>query len=327
MVNAGIDEIGVVTDKNYSSLMNHLGSGREWDLARKKGGLYMLPPMSEGGKATASRIQELKGVTGMLNNSKAEYVIVADSNLVFNMDFNQMFSYHMANEADLTLLYRKDAVYSSGSGTPHLELGMSGERVDKITVAIEDKDTIINKYLNVFIIKKSLLMSIVRRAESENVFDFERGVLMNLPGQYKVMGYEYQGYSFEVDSLQGYFHGSMELLDRERRELLFRKQAPICTKVHDAVPVTYGLDSKVTNSLIADGAVIEGEVENSIIFRNVKVGKGAKVKNCVLMQGSVVGDHAQLNYVITDKSVNINNDRMIMGYESYPVFIKKGSIV
>lgn len=328
MVNAGIDEVGIVTDRNYSSLMNHLGSGREWDLARKKGGLYMLPPLSEGGaRFNASRVLELRGVTGMLNNSKAEYVIVADSNLVYNMDYNQMLLYHKENEADITMLYCKMPIHSSGSVTPHLQLDLGGERVEKITVAAEDPTKPVNKYLNVFVIKKELLMRIINRAVSETVFDFERGVLMNLPSEYRVLAYEYTNYLAEIDSLQEYFRANMELLDRQKREELFRPQSPIYTKVHDEVPVTYGLNSKANNSLIADGAIIEGEVENSIIFRNVKIGKGAKVKNCILMQGSIVGADAQLNYVITDKAVAINDGRMIMGYDSYPVFIKKNSIV
>lgn len=324
MVNAGVDQVAVVTEKNYRSLLNHLGSGREWDLARKNGGLYIAPPMSEGASRDyTSRVLAFEGIIGLMNHSRAEYVIVADSNLVYNMDYNDLVSHHVESGADITMLYHKSI---SSESNKELEIQLKGDKVEKIKITSNVKEEI-NKYLNVFVIKKNLLISIISRAVSENITDFERGVIIGFLPFYNVNAYEYTGYVAQIDSLGSYFKSSMDLLCADKRREVFKPSTPINTKVHDEVPATYRLNSRVNNSLIADGAVIDGEVENSIIFRGVKIGKGAKVKNCILMQESVIEENAELGYVVTDKDVTITANRVIMGYESYPVFIKKGSVV
>lgn len=114
---------------------------------------------------------------------------------------------------------------------------------------------------------------------------------------------------------------------RRSRDELFQPNRPIYTKVRDEVSAKYGLDAKVSNSLVADGCVIDGEVENSIIFRGVRIAKGACVKNSIIMQSGIVGENVLLDYVITDKDVTITDSRSLMGYKTYPVYIAKGSRV
>ena len=184
-----------------------------------------------------------------------------------------------------------------------------------------------NYGMNMYVMRRELLMKLVSECVSRNRYDFGREIIQQNLNNLRIFGYEFTGYSTIVGSVNSYFEANMALMLPKVREQLFDVNRPIYTKVRDDMPARYGLECKVVNSLIADGCVIEGEVENCVIFRGVHVGKGAKLKNCVIMQDTVIGANSNLNYVITDKDVVIQDDRTLMGFQSYPVFISKGSLV
>ena len=160
---------------------------------------------------------------------------------------------------------------------------------------------------------------------SRNRYSFGRDILQDKEAGYNLHAYEHTGYYARIDSLASFYDANMQLLDHENRSRLFGKSAPIYTKIHDNGPARFGLDSEIKNSLIADGCVIEGKVENCVLFRGAKIGKGSVVKNCVIMQNTVIGSKCNLNCVITDKDVEIVDDRVLTGSESYPLYIGKGA--
>lgn len=330
MVNAGITQVGVITKQNYQSLMDHLGSGRAWDLARKREGLYILPPMSEGGTAVyRSKIEALNGIAGLIHHAKKDYVLLSDSNLVHNFDYFDLLETHKRSGAQITMMYHPMEVHhevgqSGKNKLIAMEMG-SEDRVKKIILNPKEGER--NVFLNTLVMEKNLLEQLLSQANSANKKDFDTDILMANVNTLHISGYRCTGTVRRIVSMKSFFDANMDLLDPAVRGDLFHKERPIFTKIRDEAPAVYGLGSVVKNSLVADGAVIEGEVTDSIIFRGAKIGKGAKISNSIIMQGSDIGRNVCLNYVITDKVVTIKDGRMLMGYESYPLFIQKGSVV
>jgi len=325
MVNSGISEVGVITKSNYQSLLDHLGSGREWDLSRKKGGLHILPPFGNTAAGIyRGRLEALSGAMGFLMHSPAEYVIMSDCDIVTNMDLKPILNAHIEKNADITVVCNK-GVYSS-------------EETKSSTVVATDEnnqifDVLINPNisgscnvsLNIFVVKKDLLMEIVQDATCRSQYSFERDVLQAMTKKLNIFAYQYENYFSRIDGLKNYYNASIDLIDPEKSKQLFLPKKPIYTKVRDNAPCKYGINATVKGSLIADGCVIEGEVENSIIFRGVKIEKGAKVKNSIIMQDTVIGEKSDINFIITDKNVTIGSYRVLNGSEVYPLFVGKGA--
>ncbi|MFA5659089.1 MAG: glucose-1-phosphate adenylyltransferase subunit GlgD [Oscillospiraceae bacterium] len=325
MVNSGISEVGVITKSNYQSLLDHLGSGREWDLSRKKGGLYILPPFGNTDTGIyRGRLEALFGAMSFIKNSPAEYVLMSDCDIVANIDYRPILKQHIETNADITVVCSK-SIYS-----------MEQTRFSTVVAADKNKriyDVLLNPEisgactvsLNMFIVKKDFLIQIVSQAASRSQFSFERDVLQALVRDININAYLYDGYFSRIDSMSSYYKANINLLDSESRKKLFSSDAPIYTKIRDNPPCKYGISASVKNSFVADGCVIEGEIENSIIFRGVKVGKGAKVKNSIIMQDGVIGKESDVNYVITDKNVTIGSNRILTGSQVYPLFAGKGA--
>ena len=181
--------------------------------------------------------------------------------------------------------------------------------------------------MNIFVMSKEFLLKIINESMSRNLYSFEIDALQHRLSALKVCGYRFDGYYSQIDSIQAYYQANMDIMNKEVRTELFNLTDPIYTKVRDDAPAKYGLEASAKNSLIADGCVIEGTVENSVLFRGVKVGKGAVIKNCILMQDAEVGDKCELNYVIADKNVKVGNYRSLCGTVDYPVFVNKNSAV
>ena len=160
-----------------------------------------------------------------------------------------------------------------------------------------------------------------------NLQSFEADILQAGVAKYRIFGYQHQGYVGIISSLSEYHKVNMQLLQEDVRKALFSQERPVYTKVRDEMPARYGLGSQARNSLVADGCVIDGEVENCILFRGVRVGKGARLVNSIVMQGSIISESCDLNYLIVDKNVTIRPERRLMGYDSYPVYIGKESVV
>ena len=327
MVNSGMEAVGVITKSNYQSLMDHLGSGREWDLARKRDGLYILPPF---GNASAGmyrgRIEALYGALGFIKHSDAKYVVLADCDIIANFDIKAILAEHIDKGADITIAYQHKTLTVNGAKDSTVLITDDTGRVRDVMInpSIEADG---NVSLNLMVMEKAFLERIVSENMSRNLYNLEKDVLQAKAAVMKIYGYKYEGYCAKIDSVYDYYNANMEMLACDVRRQLFQNGGPIYTKVRDEMPAKYGLESKVSNSLIADGCIIEGEVENSIIFRGVTVGKGAKISNSIIMQDTSVGEKSVLSYCITDKDVTIKDSRMLMGYLSYPVFISKASVV
>lgn len=322
--NLGVNHVGIVTKTNYQSLMDHIGSGKEWDLARKKGGIVFLPPYTNGGTVYNSRLEAVKNQISFINGAKEEYVILTDCYSVCNIDYKLALDYHLEKGADITCIYKKGPVQNTGFATPKVFKINKEGRITKLDQSGELKG-VQNLSTDTWIMKRSLLVNIVEESMITNYKSFNRDVFGRNLKNYKIYGYEHKGYYRNINDLNSYFSVNMDLLSRDiRRELFYEPGQAIYTKVRDSAPTKYSTDCLVKNSLIADGCIIEGEVENCVVFRGAKVGKGAKVKNSILMQDTVVSPNVTLEYVITDKNVTIANKKELLGDSDRPIYIQKG---
>lgn len=327
MVNSGISEVGVITKSNYQSLLDHLGSAREWDLARKKGGLYILPPFGNVESTLyRGRIEALYGAMSFIKHSRAKYVILSDCDVVTNIDYKPIVAAHIESGADITAVAHT-GVYSSDDIKTSTVFNVDADKNVTSVLINPDISGTCTTSLNVFVMSMDFLIETVNDAMAKGNVSFERNILQEKCRELKIKIYEYDNYFSKLNSPESYFKSNMALLEPENARKLFVPKRSIYTKVSDNAPVKYDLDSKVSNSLVADGCIIEGEVENSVLFRGVKVGKGAKVKNCILMQGTVVGDNAELNYLITDKNVSICENHILTSSPQYPMYVGKGASV
>lgn len=328
MVRSGISQVGVITKYNYQSLIDHLGSGREWDLTRKVGGLHILPPF---GNTThdgiyRGKLEALRGALDYLTHSKCKYVLMSDCNIISNMDYTPLVEYHIQKGADITLMYKTVNVSEEEAAVSTLvKLDNTGRVCD---VMIDPKTEGMNQLcLDVYVAEKDLLVDLIREASAKGEVSFDRSVLQGKKDSLKIYGYGYDGFIEDIYTMQSYYRANMDLLNPEARKVLFPADRPVYTKIRDEVPVKYGIDAITKNSLIADGCIIEGDVENCILFRGVIVKPGARVKNSIIMQGSVIGSKCEVSHVIADKNVVFNDYRVVTGTIDYPVYLAKGSRV
>ncbi|WP_178668819.1 glucose-1-phosphate adenylyltransferase subunit GlgD [uncultured Eubacterium sp.] len=325
MVESSVTKVGVVTNSNFNSLMDHVGTGKPWDLSRKTDGLYLLPPYSINSVTMwGNRIDAIYGNMGFLNHSTQEYVLMSDCYNVMNIDFNQVFDAHEKTGADITVVgVRAKKPVSFGNVLVFDKVEADG----RITDASIDPDVDEAFYsTNIILMKKQLLESLVSTAHSKNEVSFQRNILLDSIKTRKVYSYDATDcFVGTIDSIQSYFDISMSILDRENKKKLFAYERPIYTKERDDMPTLYGMEANVKNSLVADGCVVKGTVENCILFKGVQIKEGAVVKNSILMQDTVVGENVKINYIIADKDCSIKADVEFSGAASYPVCVSKGT--
>ncbi|MCI8295350.1 MAG: glucose-1-phosphate adenylyltransferase subunit GlgD [Lachnospiraceae bacterium] len=332
MVNCGIDNISLIVRKNYHSLMDHLGSGREWDLTRKNGGLNIVPPYAEKSvKIYDGRVEALASILTFLKSQKEKYVVMADTNIAVNFDFKALIDAHVASGADVTMVYAEQELPVAMREAPtesrdmYYTLDLDGDKVQRIRIN-SSMEGVRNVSMNIFIMDREQLIDQIGVAYVHGYIYFERDVLAHQLDKLDVRAYKYDGYFARISSMKSYFDENMKLLQDENLDGLF-SPSPIYTKIRDDNPTRYIAGATAKNIMAADGCLIEGDVENSILFRGVKIGKGAKVKNCVLMQDTVVEDGAEVEYVITDKKVQISAGKEMKGTDTYPVFVAKNKRV
>ncbi len=334
MVNSGINHIGLITHYNYQSLLDHIGTGKDWDLARRSDGIKLIPPNitafdhSGSTKAPAHRLEAILGAQNFINHCTEDYFVLSDCDIICNIDLSAVIDAHAASGADITFVTKR-----VDAAKMHTEEKVSIIATDENGVVtdftmVAPTDGPLNLYTNIMVVSRSYLLTILAAASARGWKSFFTDVIRPSIGDANYRVYEYDGWYAYIGSLEGYFASSMDMLTQEAREGLFAvKNRPVLTKVRNSAPTIYKEGADAKNSFIADGCVIEGTVENSILFRGVKVGRGTVVKNSILMQDTYTGSDVTLNCVITDKNVVIRDGRHLSGHETMPFFVGKGGSV
>lgn len=327
LVNSGIRNIGVIPKKNYHSLMDHLGSGKEWDLNRKNEGLLIIPPYDtyENTGSYHGLTDTLKGADSYIRRATQKHCLLTGSSNIHKDTYRKMYDFHMESGSDITLLYNKvdESVKSSNVEDVRTKLDDNG-RITDMSVS----NTAYDKMgMGVYLIRKDLLQYLVADAAVRGKYNLTTDILMHKLNSLKVYGYEHEGYVGRINSVASYYKINMDFLNPEVQKDLFHTGSSIYTKIKDEVPTKYGYDALVKNSLLGSGCTIEGVVENSILFRGVHVAKGVVIKNSIIMQGSEVYADSKLNNVILDKRVTVRPNSILAGSREYPVIIPKGANV
>ncbi len=331
LVNSEVRNVGIIAQKNYRSLMDHIGSAKEWDLHTRNNGLFMLPPFltRENGGEYSGMVEALRANFDYLRRSQQKYAILTGSDSIMNVSYEPMIKQHIESGADITLMYKKinptDLDFSRSSNNSHAFIDVDSDGVvhdmeDNPNAASYD-----NLYLEVMIVKRTLLIHLIDQAVSLGAKSLTQEVLRPFisSGALKVMGYRMNGYYRRIETIKSYFNFNLDLLNYDVRKELFGV-TPIYTKTRDEVPAIYRTGAQVKNSLVADGSVIEGTVENSILFRGVHVARGANLKNCIIMQDSYIEEFVELENVILDKEVTVRSHGRMIGQRQYPIVIGKG---
>ena len=327
MVNSGMRNVGVIMQKNYQSLMDHLGSGKEWDLHGKNDGLFILPPFlnaDENNGVYKGSIDALHSNINYLRRSRQEYVLLSNSLIVYNANFNDAFEKFKASDADIMMFYTRNPAMQRANYGAYLDVAEDGMIRDVEVDPTKPKYE--NTSMDVFIMKKSLLLELVDTGAAHRYHELLGDIILRSvrDNGMKVMGYEYTDLCYRLDSVENYLKFNMDCLDPEIRHQLFPEDRPVYTKVRDQLAARYMENANVINSMVADGSMINGTVEHSVLFRGVKIGKGAHVKNCIIMQDGVIEDGVYLENCILDKNVFIKAGERVIGTKYYPVCVDKG---
>ena len=328
IVNSGIRNVGIITQKNYQSLMDHLGSGKEWDLSRKTDGLFILPPFDNAENTGIYRgiSDALKSNMPYIKRASQSYCLLTGSGTVYTANYAAMYRQHLEKKADITILYNVDKKETEApESVRDLRLftdedGWVSEMDYNFKYSSSDKVS-----MDVFLIHKSLLEYLVDRSVAHGHFDFVSDALMKNLRNLRVLAIEHKGYVGRLDSINTYYKLNLDMLKADVQDDLFG--TPVYTKIKDEAPVKYGVHANVKNSLLANGCVIDGDVQDSLLFRGVRIGRGAKLKGCIIMQECDIDAGSRLEYVIADKSCHIREGRRLAGDISYPSILRKGSVI
>lgn len=331
LVNAGIGKVGVIVHNNYQSLLDHIGNGKDWDLARRSGGIKILPPFitsydsQAASRLYASRLQALMGVLSFIEHATEDYCVLSDCDCIVNLDIHDVLEQHIASGADVTFVTKREYLSEERASTRTFFRTENG-RVRQCYSHTKRISGEFDVSLNIMVLKTRLLYNLLVDAMSRDLKSFTTDIVANNLTLMDFRIYEFGGFYATVGSMAEYYDCNMQLLDRNvRRQLFDVPERAVYTKIRNSPPTLYSDTANVKNSLIADGCDIEGTVENCILFRGTKIGKNAVVKNCILMQDTYVGNNVKINCVIADKNVMIKDDKEFAGLPEIPFYLNKGA--
>lgn len=320
MVHGGIGRIGVLSRRYYRSLMDHIGTGKEWDLSRKHGGLFILPPFSgkDNGMYTGN-VEALIGISDFIAAGTEKLAVLRESDMVTNVDLSSAIRQHVADGNDITVVYKTMTlsfprrVYEIvNDGVVSVYTAKAGE-TGQVPVA--------------YIFDRIRLLNIIHEAADHGFDDFEADMVVNQQSHAHLGAVEADGCVLLVDGVQAYYEAGMAILDPAVNAALFSAKRPVYTSDSPRMPAKFGQNAKVVNSLVAAGCEIEGEVENCILFRGVRVAKGAKVTNSIVMNDSSIGAHALLDYAVVDRAARIENEHSVCGNDKQIVYVGQKAII
>ncbi len=328
LVNADISNINVVANYNFRSLVDHIGSGKDWDLARRESSVNVISPFSTATDASAkmfsTHMEALKAMKEYIYAMQEEYVVLTDSDNVLNIDIADVISQHEKTGADVTIVSQK-AASDYSSKHPRMMLSSVAGKITDIALATSYSEKNPELSLYIFVMTTDYLKNLIEECEAYNLNSLTQILLKNCKrANYRT--YNYMGFVAPVSSFLDYYRHSMQLLNdpKAMESLLWKKEAPIFTRVHNSAPTTYKESAQIKNSMLADECNIEGTVINSVLFRGVTVAKGAVVKNSILFHGTYVGKNASLNCIVTDKDVHISDGVNLSGNDNMPFYVQKG---
>lgn len=328
LTNSGVRSVGIITQRNYNSLMDHVGSGKEWNLSKKNGGLTILPPydLATGNELFRGFVDALLSKRDYISHQRQQYCLLLGSEQVYRQDYNTLIEKHMETGADVTVLYSDDPKLMKITGEDGNFFETDGDRITKLLSAPTGEKNCVAS-LNAVVMDKKMLKTLVEDACSRGEYIFSEGVLKTAVENYKVVGLKHEGYVGRVTSVQSYFEVNHDMLNPHILHEVFNQELPVYTKTMDAPPSKFMRGCEVEHSLFGSGCDIKGRVKDSVIFRGVSIDQTADVENCIIMQNARIESGAKLRNMIIDKNAVIGKDVRCISVPYDPKIIRKGTIV
>ena len=324
MRNAGITDVGLIMQRDYQSLLDHIGSGKSWDMSRNKGGLSLLPPFGlpsyHKGDYTGT-IEALNAAHSYIEDIPQKYIVLMQGNLCANIDLKSICRFHEHSDAEITAIcanYEPDIVH-------HRYIVDSDGYIQQVLFDRFGAGEGIPS-LEGYIVNKDTLLKLMDRCKAMNQYRFHKDAIsMFLREGGRMRPYIHRSYARIIRTVDGYYDANMNMLDPVNRGTLFPEDRPVCTRFREGVSTYYGEHAVSKNSLVADDCIIEGSLENCIVFAGVRVGKGAVIKDSIIMKGCRIAENAELSYVIADKNISCSPGLTLTGSPKLPIVIPKNS--
>ncbi|SFR71528.1 glucose-1-phosphate adenylyltransferase subunit GlgD [Anaeromicropila populeti] len=313
MSNSHIQKVAVFTQYNAKSLNEHLNSSKWWDFGRKQGGLYVFTPTItvDNGfwyRGTADAIAQN---LSFLKNSHEPYVVIASGDGVYKIDYNKVLEYHISKKADITVVTKElpEGEDASRFGVIRTdEEGRIKEFEEKPIISATNRVSI-----GVYVIRRRQLIELIEKAEQEERHDFVKDVLIRYKGLKRIFAYSMDSYWKNIASVDSYYDTNMDFLKKDIRDYFFKGYPDIYSKVEDLPPAKYNVGSSVKNSLISSGCIINGTVENSVLFKQVYVGNNAAIKNSIILNDVYIGDNVYIENCIVESRDTIRANTTYVG--------------
>ncbi|HIW21510.1 MAG TPA: glucose-1-phosphate adenylyltransferase subunit GlgD [Candidatus Dorea intestinavium] len=323
MTNSHIQKVAVLTQYNSRSLNEHLNSSKWWDFGRKHGGLFVFTPTvtADNGywyRGTADAIYQN---LDFLKQSHEPYVVITSGDGVYKLDYNKILEYHIAKKADITVVCKEldSKEEATRFGVVHMDEHM------QIT-DFEEKPMVANSKtisIGVYVIRRRQLIDLIEHSAEEGRYDFVTDILVRYKNLKRIYGYKMKDYWNNISTVDAYFQTNMDFLNREVREHFFKKQPEIHSKVSDLPPAKYNPKANVKNSLVASGCIINGTVENSILFKKVFIGNNCVIKNSIILNDVYLGDNIYIENCIIESRGTIRSNSRYVGENKVKVVNEK----
>ena len=326
MANSKIQKVAVITQYNARSLNEHLSSSKWWDFGRKQGGLYVFTPTITADSSYWYRgtADSLYQNLHFLKTSHEPYVVIASGDGVYKLDYNKVLEYHIEKKADITMVVKKMEDRSDINRYGVVSMTEEGRITEIDEKPLETNLSTVST--GVYIIRRRLLIELIEKAAEEDRHDFVRDILMRYKNIKKIYGYKLESYWSNISTVEAYYKTNMNFLDREVRNRFFKEYPDIYTKVDDLPPAKYNHGSDVMNSLVSSGCIVNGTVENSVLFKKIYIGNNSIVKNCIILNDAYIGDNSYIENCIIESGSTIKANSRYVGENSPMIVVEDNPI-
>ena len=320
MSNSKIQKVAVITQYNARSLNEHLSSSKWWDFGRKQGGLFVFTPTitadsSYWYRGTADSLyQNLQ----FLKSSHEPYVVIASGDGIYKLDYGKVLEYHIEKKADITMVVKKLEDRSEINRFGVVSMTEEGRVTEIDEKPLETNLSTVST--GIYIIRRRLLIELIEKAAEEDRHDFVRDILVRYKNLKKIYAYKIDTYWSNISTVNSYYKTKMDFLKKDVRNYFFKQYPDIYTKVEDLPPAKYNFGAEVRNSLVSSGCIVNGCVENSVLFKKIYIGNNSVVKNCIILNDAYIGDNSYLENCIVESGSKIKANSRYVG-EGDPIIV------
>ena len=326
MSNSHIQKVAVLTQYNAWSLNEHLSSSKWWDFGRKQGGLFVFTPTITADSSYWYRgtADSLYQNLHFLKSSHEPYVVIASGDGVYKLDFNKVLEYHIEKKADITIVVKNMQDRSEINRFGVITMNNDNRITDIDEKPLETNLSMVST--GIYVIRRRLLIELIEKAAEEDRHDFVRDILVRYKNIKRIYGYELKSYWRNISSVDSYYKTNMEFLNKDTRDYFFKQYPDIYSKVDDLPPAKYNYGANVRNSLVSSGCIVNGTIENSVLFKKIYVGNNSVIKNSIILSNAYIGDNAYIENCIVESGSTIKANSRYVGDTGTKIVIEDSPV-